>query len=139
MINATAGMLGFFDVATAIGIDERNEDFGQTLAYWGVPSGHYIVLPFWGSSTIRDVHGLVIDGFINPVNSIEDIPDYVAVKSLDVVDSRADVLAVEKLITGDRYSFLKNAYLQDRHYLENDGNVEDTFDTGETEDENWME
>ncbi len=139
MINATVGVLGFFDVATAIGIDEHDEDFGQTLAYWGVPEGHYLVLPFLGSSTVRNLHGWVFDGLTNPVNQIEHTNALVAVKSVDVVDSRADLLKVEELVSGNRYSFLRNAYLQDRHYLENDGNVEDTFDTGETEDENWLE
>jgi phospholipid-binding lipoprotein MlaA len=137
-INSTVGLLGFFDVATAAGITEQKEDFGQTLARWGAAEGPYVVLPFFGPSTVRNMHGLMIDSVINPINQIEDVPRYVAVAGLKTVDGRADLLSSEKLITSDRYLFIKNAYLQHRHYLESDGNVVDTFDAVELDDD-WLE
>lgn len=138
LINTTVGMLGFFDVATAAGIPKQKEDFGQTLAHWGVKEGPYIVLPFFGPSTVRNMHGLVVDSVTNPVNQIEDLPRYFAATGLKVVDTRADLLASEDLISGDRYIFIKNAYLQYRHYLESDGNVVDTFDQQELDDD-WLD
>ncbi|ROS04812.1 phospholipid-binding lipoprotein MlaA [Sinobacterium caligoides] len=127
-INTTVGLLGFFDVASKIGLEHRREDFGQTLAYYGMPSGPYIVLPFLGSSTVRDGFSLIPDAQLAPViSSIDHIPTRNQVFAANLVSKRADVLAVEQLLTGDRYSFIRDAYLQRREWLINDGAVEDNF------------
>lgn len=140
MINSTFGMLGFIDVASEAGIPDQKEDFGQTLAVWGAPAGPYLVLPFFGPSTFRDAHGRLGDSVADPLNRIEHWAPYVATRTADIVDARADLLKAEELVTGDRYSFLKNAYLQNREYLVHDGQVEDTFEVIEfDEEDDWLE
>lgn len=138
LINSTVGLLGFFDVATKWGIDGQDEDFAQTLAVWGVPTGPYIQLPFLGPSTLRNAPSRIVDAIFDPLNQIDHTETYIAVKVVDVVDSRADFLDAEKLITGDRYEFIKTAYLQRRHYVELDGHIEDNFDQSMDSSDDWM-
>jgi Surface lipoprotein len=105
-------------------LPEQDEDFGQTLGYWGVNTGPYLVLPFMGPSTVRDSAGMGVDYF-NPDgwDLIESPENYYAI-GLYVVDLRAFLLSYEDQITGDRYDFIRNTYLQRRNYLVNDGVVE---------------
>lgn len=125
LINSTIGLLGFVDVATHLGLEKHNEDFGQTLGYWGIGSGPYLVLPFIGPSSVRDGIGFWIDYLIDPVwreNNIRLRNSLVAVR---FIDRRAQFLDSEKLIDTaaiDRYSFLRDAYLQRRRNLVYDGN-----------------
>lgn len=139
LINTTFGVLGFSDAATRFGIDEQKEDFGQTLAVWGVPAGPYLVLPFFGPSSFRDAPARLGDSAIDPISYVDSFPTYMAARTADIVDSRADLLKAERLITGDRYLFLKNAYQQRREYLILDGQVEDTFNDGEFDDDGWLD
>jgi len=127
VINSTAGWFGIFDVASELGLKEYDEDFGQTLGYWGVSSGPYLVLPFFGPSTLRDSAGLVVDYtayedgeelFLDLTNE-----EYLATLALDVVETRARLLSAESLIFGDRYSFIRDVYLQTRAFEVYDGNV----------------
>ncbi|MET0379397.1 MAG: VacJ family lipoprotein [Spongiibacteraceae bacterium] len=127
LINSTIGLLGFFDVATKMGLELHEEDFGQTLGYWGLNSGPYIVLPLLGPRTIRDGAGGIADSFTNPVSYIEHVPTRNQITAVSVVDVRAQLLQSEELITGDRYIFIRDAYLQRREFLVNDGVVEDSF------------
>jgi phospholipid-binding lipoprotein MlaA len=128
LINTTLGVVGIFDVASRLGLEHRREDFGQTMAHYGMPSGPYIVLPFWGSSTVRDGIGLIPDVYAAPlIGSINHVPTRNVVYATNIVSKRAEVLDVEKLISGDRYSFIRDAYLQRREWLINDGNVVDSF------------
>lgn len=141
LINTTVGVAGFFDVAQKIDLPKHNEDFGQTLGFWGVPSGSYLVLPFFGPSSPRDTVGLVGDALLNPLTYVS-VFGGAAVnaatagsKVLDVTDTRSDMLSSEKVLDEaavDRYDFIKNAYQQRRQYLIHDGNppeedVEDIF------------
>jgi len=126
--NTTLGLGGFIDVSTPMGIDKHDEDFGQTLAVWGVSSGPYVVLPLFGPSTVRDTAGLVVDTISSPINNIEPDSTRYAVSALQVVDTRAQLLDAESLITGDRYIFIRDAYLQRREFSINDGQVEDYDD-----------
>ncbi|MDI3324432.1 VacJ family lipoprotein [Pontibacterium granulatum] len=126
--NTTFGFAGVLDVATAAGIEKHDEDFGQTLGYWGVESGPYLVLPFFGPSNVRDTGGLVVDVATSPISNIEDDSARYAVTALQVIDTRAQLLEAEKLVTGDRYSFIRDAYLQSREFKVNDGQVEDYGD-----------
>lgn len=140
-INITIGGLGFFDVATKLGIEEQVEDFGQTLGVWGVPAGPYLVLPFLGPSNIRDSGGLIADLYLNPLNYEYAEP---AVRNsvwlVKIIDRRADLFKIEDLISGDRYSFFKNTYLQQRNYLIHDGVVDDNFGDYDLDDEDdWLE
>ncbi len=134
LINSTAGVAGFVDVATMIDLPKHNEDFDQTLGYWGVPTGPYLVLPFWGPSSLRGVTGLVGDAAMNPLTYTFLFSDTFAVSAasfgaymLDVVDRRAAVLGLEKVAgeSTDSYEFYRDSYLQQRQALVNDGEVPD--------------
>lgn len=138
LVNSTVGIFGLFDVASDIGLAQQKEDFDQTLAVWGVPAGHYLVLPFFGPSSPRATAGLTLDIYANPLN-VEHWPTRISVWALKVVDTRAGLLKAESLISGDRYIFMRDAWQQQRHYLINDGVVEDTFDSEGFEDDDWLD
>lgn len=116
----TVTSLGFFDVANKVGLSRHQEDFGQTFGKWGAPSGAYIMLPFLGPSTVRDALARPLDALTNPRNAV-------AVFSLEIVDTRADIIPVEKVIEGDEYLLLRDVYLQRREFLVQDGKVNDSF------------
>ena len=125
-VNTVFGLLGIFDVATHMELPKHNEDFGQTLAVWGVESGPYFMLPILGPSTVRDTAGLAVDAaFFDPLYSIEDdTARYLAV-GLKAIDTRTNLLAASKVMDQaalDRYAFLRDAYLQRRENLIYDGN-----------------
>jgi len=123
--NAVFGLGGLIDVASELKIENRNEDFGQTLGYWGVPSGPYLTLPLLGASDVRDGSGLLVDFFTNPLYySRADSQIRWGMFALNLVDTRANLLGAEKFLETaavDPYSFLRDAYLQRREYLIHDG------------------
>lgn len=127
LFNSTFGVLGFFDVATPMGLQKNDEDFGQTLGVWGLGSGPYVVLPLLGPSTVRDAAGRVPDSFLQPYPYMDHVPTRNVTRAVNVVDLRAGLLSAEKMITGDRYIFVRNAYLQNREFRTQDGQVEDDF------------
>ena len=127
LMNTIFGIGGFFDVGTKMGLHRNDEDFGQTLGRWGVPSGPYVVLPLLGPSTVRDTAGIYPDSFTKPYRYMNDIPARNMAIGMDVIDARASLLSAEKLITGDKYIFIRNAYLQSREFRVKDGQVEDDF------------
>ena len=128
--NSTFGLAGFIDVATGFGLKNDEEDFGQTLGYWGYEESTYLVIPFLGPSTVRDFSGIVIDSVLDPVSYNDEIhrDARLMATGVKVVDLRADLLSVENLqLSQDRYAFIRNAFLQNREYMINDGDVEDPF------------
>jgi phospholipid-binding lipoprotein MlaA len=127
ILNTTVGVLGLFDVASKVGIEQKNADFGLTLGRWGIGSGPYLVLPFLGPSTVRDAAGQTLDVFSYPVVYLE-APAEIPVRALEIIDGRADLLETEKLITGDRYTFLRNLYVQRRQFLLGGKVAEPSFD-----------
>ena len=127
IFNTTFGVLGFFDVATKMGLQRNDEDFGQTLGSWGVKSGPYVVLPLLGPSTVRDTVSLYPDSLTSQYLYINDVPVRNSMFALNLVDTRASLLTAERLITGDKYRFIRNAYLQNREFKVQDGNVVDDF------------
>lgn len=135
--NTVFGLGGVFDVATSFDLPEREEDFGQTLGVWGVGSGPYLVLPFLGPSTPRHATGFATDAFVlpSPWDEIE-YPEWYYLRALQVVDTRADLIPAEGMISGDRYTFMRNAFLQRREFLLNDGKI--TNDPFATDDEDLM-
>lgn len=145
LINTTVGFFGFFDVATHIGLEKHNEDFGQTLGYWGVGTGPYLMLPFLGPSTVRDTGGLGLElaSGVSYLDLGNNFKEEVALYTVKNIDIRADLIASEGLISGDRYTFIRSFYLQRREFLVNDGVVEDEFeddfDIFDDEDEDWEE
>ncbi|EGG92863.1 VacJ-like lipoprotein [gamma proteobacterium IMCC1989] len=128
LFNSTIGLAGLFDVAGGIGLEKQDgEDFGQTLGAWGVESGSYLVLPLLGPATVRDGVGIPVDMYLDPVNYHDQSSVRDKLTALKVIDIRAGLLDAEKLITGDKYVFMRDAYLQRREYLVKDGEVKDTF------------
>jgi phospholipid-binding lipoprotein MlaA len=127
IFNTTFGLLGFFDVATPMGLQRNDEDFGQTLGAWGLGSGPYLVIPFLGPSSVRDATGKLPDSFLEPYPYMGHVPTRNVTRAVDVVDTRASLLSAEKLISGDKYIFIRNAYLQNREFKVQDGKVEDDF------------
>lgn len=127
LMNTTIGLAGFFDVGTKMGLQRNDEDFGQTLGHWGVPSGPYVMLPFFGPSTLRDAPSMYVDTYTEPYRYMNDIPARNMAYGMKVIDTRASLLSSEKLITGDKYIFIRNAYLQNREFKVKDGKVEDDF------------
>ena len=123
LFNSTFGVFGLFNVADRL--EKHREDFGQTLGFWGVSNGPYIVLPFFGPSALRDSVGLYVDTISNPGNHIQDISVRNQLYVLAKINLRARLIAQEKLLDTaalDRYSFLRDAYLQRRISQVHDGN-----------------
>lgn len=128
LINTTVGVGGIIDVASSVGLSKNEEDFGQTFGRWGVGPGPYVVLPFFGSSSVRDSVGLVLDTLFNPLQYYKEHEARTILIAVSYVDARASVLSLEGLISGDEYLFMREAYLQQREYLVNDGAYYDDFD-----------
>ncbi len=132
-INTTIGLLGFFDVASDMGLPIYREDLGQTLGYWGVGDTPYLVIPIYGPSTLRDFVGRIGDFFMNPVSySTQGV--YWSLVMLNLVDTRADLLEAGDVLDEaavDRYSFMREFYLQKRDSAIGDGQSslnDDLFD-----------
>ncbi len=126
--NSTFGLFGLVDVATPMGIAQNTEDFGQTLGYWGVPSGPYLVLPLFGPSNPRDGISLFADGAVDPVYQLDDVASRNAFYALRLIDTRSRLLQAERIISGDKYSFVRDAYMQRRAYQINDQAIEVDYD-----------
>jgi len=134
LINTTIGVGGIFDVASRMGFERHDEDFGQTLGYWGIASGPYVFIPFVGPSTVRDVFGIPLSWYVSGSFAIEDDKTKIVFSFLDVIETRERILAAENLIIGDKYEFVKDVFLQSREHSVQDGEVEDEF-LSEFEDE----
>jgi phospholipid-binding lipoprotein MlaA len=137
LLNSTIGVLGIFDVASPMGVEPYRTDFGHTLAVWGLPSGPYVMVPMLGPRTIRSGTGTVFDGMTSVEVAIDDVRLRNSLIGLELVSGRAQLLKAEDLMSGDRYIFIRDAYLQQRRALVNDGVVDDGFsDFG---DDDWDE
>lgn len=121
-INTTMGVLGVFDVATSMGIERRDETFGQTLAVWGVPDGPYFVLPFLGPTTTADFVGRVVDSMYFPTTILGKNERFI-VLGLKVGTTRAILMDQNDLIDSslDSYSFMKEIYYQRQTFRDFDG------------------
>lgn len=114
LVNSTVGFFGVFDVATDLGLKARHEDFGQTLGYWGLGPGIYLVLPVLGPSSGRDLSGDVADWFVDPTNYLDDTLAELALQALYRLDLRADLLEFDDAVRTafDPYVFVRTSYLQ---------------------------
>jgi phospholipid-binding lipoprotein MlaA len=123
VLNSTFGLVGFLDPATMVGLERHDEDFGQTLGYWGVGPGWYLMIPFLGPSSNRDLVGRVGSAVTSPM-TYAGTGVSVPVTGLSFVDTRAQLLGVEGVLEQqlDRYVFVRSAYLQRRQSLVYDGN-----------------
>ena len=128
VVNSTMGLLGFFDVAEKMNLPKNNEDFGQTLATWGVDSGPYLMVPFFGPTTLRDAARFPVDNLLlNPVTYLESDTLRAGLFGLNYVDIRSDLLTATEFVgeaSLDEYEFIKNAYFERRETLINDGEIE---------------
>lgn len=127
--NTTFGLAGIIDVATPMGLTKHHEDFGQTLGTWGLSSGPYIVMPFFGPSTLRDAPASFVP--LDAWRYVEHVPTRNVGYGVRLINTRANLLKYEKLIAGDEYIFVRDAYLGRRQQAVNDGVVEEIFDEGD--------
>jgi len=128
-VNSTVGVAGLFDVAQpAFDLDKNRQDFGKTLAHWGVGSGPYLVLPIIGPSTARDALGFSVDTVVDPIPSIDHVSSRNSLLATKSTDRRADYLSFDELIIGDNYLFVRGIYLQSREYTINGSYTEVAFD-----------
>lgn len=124
-INTTVGLLGVIDFASDAGLEKHDEDFGQTFGRWGVGNGAYVVIPVFGPRTARDTVGLVLDVAVDPVAQHNPVAPRNAAIALRMVSDRANLLAADKVVEEaalDKYSYMRDAYLQRRRNLIYDGN-----------------
>lgn len=123
LMNSTLGIGGLFDPASKAMVPRRNEDFGQTLGAWGWRRSRYVELPFFGPRTVRDVFGLAGDIPLSPIRRIEEDKIRIGLQGLQLVDTRAQLLAIDNLrdTAVDEYSLVRDAWMQRRNYqIEND-------------------
>jgi phospholipid-binding lipoprotein MlaA len=123
--NSTFGLLGIHDVATEMGLEKHNEDFGQTFGRWGAAEGPYLIWPILGSNTLRDSIGTVLDLYFDPVVRHNVVREHNSMIVLRAVQQRADLLDASRILEEaalDKYVFQRDAYLQRRRSLVNDGN-----------------
>ena len=128
LINTTIGLGGFIDVGSSFGLERHDEDFGQTLGAWGVGSGPFLMLPLYGPSTPRGLAGRSVSSVLSGTFAIEETDVRIGITALDALETRARYLEVETLIIGDRYSFIRDSYMQYQEFESSNGeNQSDDF------------
>jgi phospholipid-binding lipoprotein MlaA len=136
-VNTTLGLGGLLDPASHFGIPKNDEDFGQTLGRWGVPSGPYVVLPFFGPSSVRDAPSIYVDGQtdLRVALHIDNNVEW-TLAGISLVHRRSELLPFDAQFDAayDRYAFIRNAWLQRREYQVKDGDVPDDIPLDEFED-----
>jgi phospholipid-binding lipoprotein MlaA len=131
VVNTVFGIYGIFDVSTEIGLQRHPEDLGQTLGYWGMPSGAYLVVPILGPSTVRDAATIPVETSVDFVRNHDDVPVRNSAMALRIVDKRTSLLNATDLLSEvaiDKYSFTRDSYLQYRRNQVYDGNPPETED-----------
>ena len=135
--NTVFGLLGVLDVATEVGLEKTREDFGQTLGVWDMGTGAYIVWPLFGPSSVRDTIGLPMDIAASPSSVINDGATRYSLTALNIVNTRSNLLGATRVLDDialDKYSFIRDAYLQRRRSLVFDGNEPPPPDTSEPDE-----
>ena len=138
-VNTVLGLGGVLDIASEMRIERKTEDFGQTLGYWGVGSGPYLVLPLLGPSTVRDTVAIPVDAQGNLVNGIDDVPVRNSLTTLNLLNLRARLLEASDMLEQvalDPYTFTRDAFLQRRQNDVYDGNPPDEAEPAEPTDAN---
>jgi len=139
LVNTTIGIAGLFDPAKHMGLPGHKEDFGQTLAVWGVGEGPYLVLPFLGPSNVRDTAGIVVDWQVYPPNRMEERSTRDKLLVLEVIDDRARLLdasdILEQAAGQDPYTFVRESYRQRRRHVIYDGNPPKSIPKGLFDDD----
>ena len=121
LVNTTIGLCGFIDVGSRLGLERHDEDFGQTLGAWGVSSGPFLMLPIYGPSTPRSLAGRSVSSVLGGTFAIEETDVRLGITALDALETRARYLEVETLIIGDRYSFIRDSYMQYQEFESSNG------------------
>ena len=121
IINSTIGLGGFIDVGSKFGLERHDEDFGQTLGTWGVGSGPFLMIPIYGPSTPRGLAGRGVSSVLSGTFAIEETDVRIGLTALDALETRARYLEVETLIIGDRYSFIRDSYMQYQAFESSNG------------------
>ena len=121
LVNSTIGLGGFIDVGSKFGLERHDEDFGQTLGTWGVGSGPFLMIPIYGPSTPRGLAGLSVSSVLSGTFAIEETDVRIGLTALDALETRARYLEVETLIIGDRYSFIRDSYMQYQEFESSNG------------------
>jgi phospholipid-binding lipoprotein MlaA len=128
VINSTIGLGGLIDVASNMELERHDEDFGQTLGVWGIPSGPYLMIPMLGPSSTRDLLSRPISSFLGGTFHMDDNNVRISLTALDAIETRERLLDVESLLSGDKYDFVRDSYSQSREYEIKDGiGIEDDF------------
>lgn len=128
LINSTFGLGGFIDVGSKFGLERHDEDFGQTLGAWGVSSGPFLMIPIYGPSTPRGLAGRSVSSVLTGTFAIEETDVRIGITALDALETRARYLEVETLIIGDRYTFIRDSYMQYQEFESSNGeNQTDDF------------
>jgi len=124
-LNSTVGLLGLFDPAKDMGLEKNDEDFGQTLAVWGVPEGPYLMVPVFGPYTVTSAAGAIADTQISPMVQIPEDGAATALWAWYLVDARYNLLGIDREVRKafDPYIFIRDSYLQNRRYKIYDGQV----------------
>ena len=131
IVNSTFGMAGFFDVMAMVGVPARKEDFGQTLAVWGVPDGPYLVLPLFGPSNLRDSMGYAGDYRLGILDNFDDVRVRNSYFVARLVHTRSELLSATRLVDDaavDNYTFVRDGYMQRRRFQIYDGNPPREYD-----------
>ena len=131
LVNSTIGILGIIDFASDFGLEKHEEDFGQTFGRWGAGPGAYVVVPFFGPRDVRDTAGLLLDSYTDPIGGMHNIAARNTLLATRVVSDRVALLPAEKVIEEaalDKYSYIRDAYLQRRRSLIYDGAPPHSYD-----------
>jgi phospholipid-binding lipoprotein MlaA len=129
--NSTFGVAGILDMATEFGMERTPEDFGQTLGVWGMPPGNFLMLPFFGPSTVRDAIGLPLDIAASPAYAVNQGSFRPVTTVLQILDTRSQLLDASRMLDSialDKYSFVRDAYLARRLRLVFDGNPPEDYE-----------
>ena len=124
LVNSTLGIFGLFDVASELGLEKHEEDFGQTLAVWGVGDGGYLFWPLIGPRSVRDTAGFVADAMVDPVGRVDPVRTRNSLRAVRIVDVRAGLLPSDRVVEEaalDRYAYIRDAYFQRRNNQIHDG------------------
>jgi len=124
-VNTSIGIFGLFDPASSMGLPEHDEDFGQTLAVWGVKEGPYLMLPFFGPKTLRSLTGDLTDVLFNPLLNIDDTNLKIKTNLINILQDRSDLSDLEEELDNsfDPYQYIKDSYIQNRKYKIHNGNT----------------
>lgn len=136
LLNSTVGLLGLIDVASEIGLQREEEEFGEVLGKWGVETGPYLMIPAMGPSDVRSSVGDVVDSAYNPIDGLSFYLGFLRV-GIKAIESRASVIQQEQQLANsvDPYAFVKSAYFQNLEFKVKDGKVEQSAEEAALDDD----